>query len=118
MGAMDLIRQLGGKPACFLDASPGPTSTRGYKPAFALLDGDPAVKVILVSVFGGGTHMNRVAKSMKENMAMRKSRKPVVFRLDGTYVDQVPAIFDTFGAKNHACLEDAVKEAVRLAKRA
>ena len=118
MGAMDMIKAYGGKPACFLDASPGPTSTRGYKPAFAMLDADPAVKVILVSVFGGGTHMNRVARSMKENMAMRKSNKPVVFRLDGTYVDQVPAIFDTFGAKNHASLETAVKEAIKLAKRA
>jgi succinyl-CoA synthetase beta subunit len=118
MGAMDLIRQLGGRPACFLDASPGPTSTRGYKPAFAMLDADPAVKVILVSVFGGGTHMNRVANAMKANMAMRKSKKPVVFKLDGTYVDQVPGIFDTFGAKNHASLEDAVKQAIKLAKRA
>jgi succinyl-CoA synthetase beta subunit len=116
MGAMDMIKASGGKPACFLDASPGPTSTRGYKPAFAMLDADPSVKVILVSVFGGGTHMNRVANAMKDNMAMRKSKKPVVFRLDGTYVDQVPAIFDTFGAKNHANLESAVKEAVKLAK--
>jgi succinyl-CoA synthetase beta subunit len=118
MGAMDMIKAAGGKPACFLDASPGPTSTRGYKPAFELLDGDPAVKVILVSVFGGGTHMNRVARSMKDNMAMRRSRKPVVFRLDGTYVDEVPSIFETFGAHNHATLETAVKEAVKLAKQA
>lgn len=118
MGAMDVIRQLGGKPACFLDASPGPTSTRGYKPAFDLLDGDPAVKVILVSVFGGGTHMNRVANAMKENMAMRKSKKPVVFKLDGTYVDEVPGIFATFGAHNHTRLEDAVREAIKLARAA
>lgn len=117
MGAMDLIHECGGKPACFFDCSPGPTSTRGYKPAFALLDHDPAVKVILVSVFGGGTQMNRVANAMKENMAMRKSRKPVVYRLDGTYVDQVPGIFETFGAKNHDSLEEAVREAVRLAKK-
>ncbi len=118
MGAMDLIQQLGGKPACFLDASPGPTSTRGYKPAFELLDGDPAVKVILVSVFGGGTHMNRVARSMKDNMAMRKSKKPVVFKLDGTYVDEVPGIFATFGAHNHESLESAVKAAIKLARAA
>jgi succinyl-CoA synthetase beta subunit len=118
MGAMDMIKAAGGKPACFLDASPGPTSTRGYKPAFQMLDADPSIKVILVSVFGGGTHMNRVASAMKENMAMRKSKKPVVFRLDGTYVDQVPAIFETFGAKNHPNLESAVKEAIKLARSA
>lgn len=115
MAAMDMIADCGGRPACFLDCSPGPTSTRGYRPAFAMLDADPQVKVILVSVFGGGTQMQRVAKSMKEIMAERKSGKPVVFRLDGTNVDQVPGIFAQFGAHNHARLEDAVAEAVRLA---
>ena len=115
MAAMDMIAQQGGKPACFLDCSPGPTSTRGYRPAFAMLDADPQVKVILVSVFGGGTQMQRVAKSMKELMAERKSTKPVVFRLDGTNVDQVPGIFAEFGAHNHARLEDAVAESIQLA---
>jgi succinyl-CoA synthetase beta subunit len=115
MGAMDMIAEQGGRPACFLDASPGPTSTRGYRPALAMLDADPDVKVILVSVFGGGTQMQRVANSMKELMAERKSNKPVVFRLDGTNVDQVPGIFSEFGAHNHTRLEDAVAEAVSLA---
>jgi succinyl-CoA synthetase beta subunit len=118
MGAMDMIAEQGGRPACFLDASPGPTSTRGYRPALAMLDADPSVKVILVSVFGGGTQMQRVANSMKELMAERKSKKPMVFRLDGTNVDQVPAILADFGAHNHARLEDAVSEAVRIARAA
>lgn len=115
MAAMDMIADAGGRPACFLDCSPGPTSTRGYRPAFAMLDADPQVKVILVSVFGGGTQMQRVANSMKEVMAERKSSKPVVYRLDGTNVDQVAGIFSQFGAHNHLRLEDAVAEAVRLA---
>jgi succinyl-CoA synthetase beta subunit len=115
MAAMDMIAEYGGRPACFLDCSPGPTSTRGYRPAFAMLDADPAVKVILVSVFGGGTQMQRVASSMQEVMAERTSGKPVVYRLDGTHVDQVAGIFAQFGAHNHACLEDAVAEAVRMA---
>ncbi|MGZ8155590.1 MAG: ATP-grasp domain-containing protein [Burkholderiales bacterium] len=118
MAAMDMIAEQGGRPACFLDASPGPTSTRGYRPALAMLDADPQVKVILVSVFGGGTQMQRVATSMKELMAERKSTKPIVFRLDGTNVDQVPAIFAEFGAHNHARLEDAVAEAVSIARKA
>ena len=118
MAAMDMIAAQGGKPACFLDASPGPTSTRGYRPAFAMLDGDPQVKVILVSVFGGGTQMQRVANAMKEVLTARTSAKPVVFRLDGTNVDQVAGIFAQFGAHNHARLEDAVAEAVQLARKA
>jgi succinyl-CoA synthetase beta subunit len=83
-----------------------------------MLDADPQVKVILVSVFGGGTQMQRVANSMKELMAERTSTKPIVFRLDGTNVDQVPDIFAQFGAHNHARLEDAVAEAVGLAGKA
>ncbi|MBS0319641.1 MAG: hypothetical protein JSR18_03800, partial [Proteobacteria bacterium] len=118
MGAMDVIAAEGGRPACFLDASPGPTSTRGYRPALAMLDADPAVKVILVSVFGGGTQMQRVANAMKDLMAERTSAKPVIFRLDGTNVDQVPAILATFGAHNHATMESAAREAVALARAA
>ena len=116
MAAMDLIQEFGGRPACFLDCSPGPTSTRGYRPAFALLDADPQVRVILVSVFGGGTQMQRVATAMKEVMRERTSPKPVVFRLNGTNVDQVPGIFAEFGAANHANLEDAVTSAIALAR--
>jgi succinyl-CoA synthetase beta subunit len=74
------------------------------------------VRVILVSIFGGGTQMQRVAAAIKEVMAGRTSGKPVVFRLDGTNIDQVPAILADFGAKNHLCLEDAVSEAIRLAR--
>ncbi|MEO6749147.1 MAG: succinate--CoA ligase subunit beta, partial [Casimicrobiaceae bacterium] len=118
MAAMDMIAAQGGRPACFLDASPGPTSTRGYRPALAMLDADPAVKVILVSVFGGGTQMQRVAGAMKDLMAERTSSKPVVFRLDGTHVAQVPAILAQFGARNHESLDSAVAEAVALAQRA
>jgi succinyl-CoA synthetase beta subunit len=116
MAAMDLIQEFGGKPACFLDCSPGPASARGYHPAFALLDGDARVRVILVSVYGGGTDMQRVARGMMEVMRDRANRKPVVFRLNGTHVEQVPAIFAESGAKNHSRLEDAVTEAIALAR--
>ncbi len=115
MAAMDMIKDAGGAPACFMDCSPGPASTRGYTPAFAMLDADPAVKVILVSVFGGGTHMDRVASAMRDIMPTRTSQKPVVFRLDGTHVDQVDGILADIGAFNHPSLESAVTEAVRLA---
>ncbi len=115
MAAMDMVAEQGGRPACFLDCSPGPTSTRGYRPAFAMLDADPKVKVIFVSVFGGGTQMQRVANSMKEVMAERTSKKPVVYRLDGTNVDQVPGFLALFGANNNASLEEAAATAVKLA---
>jgi succinyl-CoA synthetase beta subunit len=83
-----------------------------------MLDADPAVKVILVSVFGGGTHMDRVASAMRDIMPQRTSRKPVVFRLDGTHVDRVDAILADIGATNHPSLDSAVTEAVAFARQA
>jgi succinyl-CoA synthetase beta subunit len=54
---------------------------------------------------------------MRDIMPTRSSsKKPVVFRLDGTHVDQVDGILADIGARNHSSLEAAVAEAVRLAK--
>ena len=118
MAAMDMIDSFGGKPACFLDASPGPTSTRGYKPALDLLEADNNVKVILISIFGGGTQMQRVANAMQQLLETGNYKKPIVFRLDGTNIDLVPDILNSFGAFNHPSLESAVKEVVSIARSA
>lgn len=116
MATMDLIAEAGGKPACFLDCSANPTP-QGYRLAFDLLDGEPAVKAILVSIFGGLTQMDRVARSLKEIMASRKSRKPVVFRLNGTNIAQANESLAEARLHNHETLEGAVREAVALARK-
>jgi len=115
MATMDLIGSAGGRPACFLDCSANPTPT-GYRLAFDLLDREPKVKVILVSIFGGLTQMDRVARVMKDIMGERKSRKPVVFRLNGTNATRVAEIFAGGALHNYATLEDAVAEAVSIAR--
>lgn len=114
MAAMDLIADAGGKPACFLDCSANPTP-EGYRLAFELLDGERRVKVILVSIFGGLTQMDRVARVMKEIMTERRSRKPVVFRLNGTNAEQANEILARAGFHNNATIEGAVREALELA---
>ena len=116
MASMDLIGDAGGRPACFLDCSNNPTPD-GYRLAFDLLDQAPAVKVILVSIFGGLTQMDRVARVMKDIMQQRRSRKPVVFRLNGTNAKQVADIFAGTGLSNHATLESAVAEAVAITRK-
>lgn len=113
MAAMDSISAAGGNPACFLDCSANPTPA-GYRMAFDLLDSEPKVKVILVSIFGGGTQMDRVARVMSEIMAARKSVKPVVFRLNGTNAEKVADVFQPAGLNNHSTLENAVQEAVSM----
>lgn len=116
MATMDLIGDAGGRPACFLDCSANPTPG-GYRLAFDLLDHERKVKVILVSIFGGLTQMDRVARVMREIMEKRKSRKPVVFRLNGTHAGRVEDIFAGSGLHNHTTLEDAVAEAVVIARK-
>ena len=116
MAAMDVIAEAGGRPACFLDCSNNPTPA-GYRLAFELLDRDAGVKVILVSIFGGLTQMDRVAPVMCEIMKERRSKKPVVFRLNGTNAARANEILAQAGLHNYATLEEAVKEAVGLSGR-
>lgn len=114
MVTMDLVAAAGGQPACFLDCSANPTP-EGYRMAFNLLDRNPKVAVILVAMFGDGVHIDRVARVMKEIMQKRRSRKPVVFRLNGTNAAKVAEVWAGTKLYNHATLETAVGQAVALA---
>lgn len=116
MAGMDLIADAGLKPACFLDCSSNPTPA-GYQLAFDVLDAERSVKAILVSIFGGGTQIDRVAKVMNEIVKKRKSPKPVVFRMNGTGRDKADALMQEFGLYNHPTLESAI-DAVAAAVRA
>jgi succinyl-CoA synthetase beta subunit len=111
MAAMDAIDAAGGRAACFLDCSGNPTPD-GYQLAFELLDRNPRVAVILVSMFGGGLHMDRVARTLIEILARRRSRKPVVLRLNGTRAEKAAEVLRLASYHNHDTLESAVAEAV------
>jgi succinyl-CoA synthetase beta subunit len=111
MAGMDMIADAGLKPACFLDCSSNPTPA-GYALAFEVLDAEPKVEAILVSIFGGGTHVDRVAKVMSSIMANRKSTKPVVFRMNGTGRDRADVVLQESGLFNHPTLESAVEAIV------
>ena len=115
MAAMDMIADAGLRPACFLDCSSNPTPA-GYRLAFEVLDAEPKVKAILVSIFGGGTHIDRVAKVMNEIMLKRKARKPVVFRMNGTGRDKANLVMQEAGLHNHPTLESAVDSVVAAVK--
>ncbi|MCC7487302.1 MAG: acetate--CoA ligase family protein [Burkholderiales bacterium] len=116
MAGMDMIAASGLKPACFLDCSSNPTPA-GYRLAFDVLDAEPKVKAILVSIFGGGTQIDRVARVMDEIMRKRVSRKPVIFRMNGTGRERADALMREAGLHNHPTLESAV-DAVAASVRA
>jgi succinyl-CoA synthetase beta subunit len=113
MAAMDALEAGGGRPACFLDMSSNPTPL-GFRHAFRMLDSDNRISAILISMFGGGMHTDRVARTLVELLAGRTSRKPVVMRLNGTGSEAAGEILLSAGYANHSTLEDAVSEVVRL----
>jgi succinyl-CoA synthetase beta subunit len=114
MTVMDMVVEKGGKPACFLDCSNNPT-LNGYEIAFKLLDEEPCVKAILVSIFGGLTEMDEVAIVMSHILNGRRAKKPIIFRLNGTKVDKATEIFAEAGIYNHPTLESAVEAACKAA---
>lgn len=117
MAAMDAIDGAGAQPACFLDVSGNPTPA-GFSLAFDLLDRAPKVKGILISMFGGGLHTDRVAKTLIDILKNRTSTKPVTLRLNGTSSEQATALLREAGFQNHSALETAVVDIVKKVRRA
>lgn len=111
MAAMDLIADRGGEPACFLDCSANPTPT-GYGAALDLLLEDPKVRVILISIFGGLTQMDRVARTLLKVFAERTPDKPITLRLMGTNVEAAESLIEEAGFTSHRSFEEAVEVAV------
>ncbi len=96
MATMDLIKLYGGEPANFLDVG-GSVSSEQVSAAFKLLTSSKRVKGILVNIFGGIVHCDRVAKGIvtaAENLSLDL---PVVVRLEGTHVEQGRSILAESG---------------------
>lgn len=117
MAAMDAVDAAGSTPACFLDVSGNPTPA-GFSLAFDLLDGSADVKGILISMFGGGLHTDRVARTLVDILKARTSTKPVTIRLNGTRSDLATTILGDAGFANHLSLEVAVQEIVEKVRAA
>lgn len=117
MAAMDAIADAGGRAASFFDVS-GNLSPSGLGRAFAVLDEAPAVRAILVSIFGGGTHVDRVARNLIDILRARRAQKPVVLRLHGTGREEATRLLAAAGLFNHESLEEAVATAVARAREA
>lgn len=111
MALMDLVAAAGETPSGFLDCSANPTRA-GYGAAVDLLTADPRVAAILISIFGGGTQVDRVARTLVAVLAERHVDRPVTIRLMGTNVDGADAVLAEAGLVNHRSIDAAVAAAV------
>jgi succinyl-CoA synthetase beta subunit len=87
MATMDIIKLAGGEPANFLDVGGGASQER-VAAAFRILLADPAVRAVLINIFGGIVRTDMVARGVIEAAKTIGIKVPVVVRLEGTNVEE------------------------------
>src|SRR5687768_14006294 len=87
MATMDIIKLNGAFPANFLDVGGG-ASKEKVTAAFKIILSDPAVKGILVNIFGGIMRCDIIAEGIVAAAKEVQLSVPLVVRLEGTNVQQ------------------------------
>lgn len=118
MATMDIIKELGGEAANFLDVGGG-ANQEGVTKAFELILKDERVKVIFVNIFGGIVRCDLIAQGICEACKHLRLNVPVVIRLDGTNKNEAIEILNNSnlsGLYASPSLYEGVKMAVSFAK--
>ena len=117
MATMDIIKLEGAEPANFLDVGGGANKEK-VTAAFKIILSDPAVKGILVNIFGGIMRCDIIAEGIVAAAREVDLRVPLVVRLEGTNVKQGKDILASSGLPIIAAndLGDAAKKIVAEVK--
>jgi succinyl-CoA synthetase beta subunit len=83
MSTLDVVNQCGGSAANFLDIGGG-ANADVMAAALEVINSDPAVRSILVNIFGGITRVDEVANGVLGALEKVDIASPIVLRLDGT----------------------------------
>ena len=120
MSTLDVVNQVGGTAANFLDIGGG-ANAELMTAALEVINSDPKVKSILINIFGGITRGEEVAKGIVEAVKRVALRAPIVIRLDGTNADEGRKILADAGIPesqltSRPTMLEAARAAVELAK--
>jgi succinyl-CoA synthetase beta subunit len=119
MSTVDVVNQVGGKPANFLDIGGGANATV-MAGALEVINNDPNVRSIFINIFGGITRGEEVANGIIEALKRVQIDSPIVIRLDGTNADEGRAILKPHLSDQlqmAPTMLDAARTAVALAQR-
>jgi succinyl-CoA synthetase beta subunit len=94
MSTCDVVNQVGGRPANFLDIGGG-ASAEVMANALEVINSDPSVRSIFVNIFGGITRGEEVANGIVTALGRVDIKVPMVIRLDGTNAEQGREILRT-----------------------
>jgi succinyl-CoA synthetase beta subunit len=86
MSTVDIVNQVGGEPANFLDIGGG-ASAEVMTGALEVISNDPKVRSIFINIFGGITKGEEVANGIVAALDRVQIDVPIVIRLDGTNAD-------------------------------
>jgi succinyl-CoA synthetase beta subunit len=117
MSTVDIVNQVGGKPANFLDIGGGADADL-MADALTVINQDPNVRVIFINIFGGITRCDEVARGIVQAMERVNLKAPIVVRLDGTNAAEGRAILNGRGTDRLVMKLDmltAAKAAVEIA---
>ncbi|MES2495873.1 MAG: ADP-forming succinate--CoA ligase subunit beta [Pseudomonadota bacterium] len=119
MATMDIIKLNGMFPANFLDVGGGATKEK-VTAAFKIILSDPAVKGILVNIFGGIMRCDIIADGIIAAAKEVNLSVPLVVRLEGTNVQQGKDLLANSGLPIVAAddLGDAARKIVAEVKKA
>src|SRR4051794_39024721 len=118
MSTLDVVNQVGGSPANFLDIGGG-ADAHVMANALEVINTDPKVRSILINIFGGITRGDEVANGIVEALARVQIKSPIVIRIDGTNADQGRAILKSHESAqlvSQPTMIEAARKAVELAK--
>ncbi len=93
MSTLDVVNQVGGSPANFLDIGGG-ANADVMAGALEVINNDPSVKSIFINIFGGSTRGEEVANGIVEALNRVQIGSPIVIRLDGTNAEEGRAILE------------------------
>jgi len=120
MSTLDVVNQVGGRAANFLDIGGG-ANAELMTAALEVINSDANVKSIFINIFGGITRGEEVAKGIVEAVKRVTLRAPIVIRLDGTNAEEGRKILSEAGIPDsqltsRPTMLEAARAAVALAK--
>jgi succinyl-CoA synthetase beta subunit len=120
MSTLDVVNQVGGSAANFLDIGGG-ANADVMAAALEVINFDQNVKSIFINIFGGITRGEEVAKGIVEALSRVDLRAPIVIRLDGTNAEEGRRILAEAGIpesklRSEATMLAAARTAVALSQ--
>ena len=117
MSTCDVVNQVGGSPANFLDIGGG-ANAEVMANALEVINSDPKVRAIFINIFGGITRGEEVANGIVQALDRVSIEAPMVIRLDGTNAEEGRKILQSVlsdKVMSSPTMLDAARKAVDLA---